>query len=101
VAGCAWTPCDGYGSLLTAASAIDVKDDRWEVFGVFEVARVGDLDDNASLVGYCTAYTFTNPTRAVQPNAIRICQFVILPSFQRQGTMWASLPLSRVRSAHL
>ena len=64
---------------------MDVTDDRWSVFGVFTVASASSCAP-VSFVGYATTYTFTNPTRSTRPDALRLCQLVILPRFQRQGS---------------
>lgn len=75
--------------LIDAASPIDVKDDKWTVFGLFGEGE-GDggdasLHPRLHLIGYTTTYTFINPARAAQPKALRLCQMVIVPQHQRQG----------------
>jgi GNAT superfamily N-acetyltransferase len=72
--------------LAAAASAIDVSDDRWHVFGVFcrKAGAVG-IKKYHQFIGYATGYVFTNPTRMEQPDALRICQFLVSPICQRRG----------------
>lgn len=69
-----------------AADAIDLTDDRWEVFYLFEEKTprevLGEKWRPSALAGYFTAFGFRNPVKGV---SLRICQALILPQFQRQG----------------
>ena len=74
---CLWT---------TAADPIDLTDDRWEVFYLFEEETtrevLGEKWRPAALAGYFTVFGFRNPVKGV---GLRICQALIVPQFQRQG----------------
>lgn len=69
-----------------AADAIDLTDDRWEVFYLFEEETprqvLGEKWKPNALAGYFTVFGFRNPVKGV---SLRICQALILPLFQRQG----------------
>ncbi|CAM9105274.1 unnamed protein product, partial [Discosporangium mesarthrocarpum] len=66
---------------IEAADSIDLSDDRWEIFLIFQEATSEECYD-AALVGYFTVFNFRNPVKGV---SFRICQALILPLFQRQG----------------
>lgn len=72
--------------ICTAADDIDLSDDRWEVFYLFEEETprevLGEKWRPAALAGYFTVFGFRNPVKGV---SLRICQALILPQFQRQG----------------
>lgn len=72
--------------MNTAADSVDLTDDRWEVFYLFqeETARevLGEKWRPEALVGYFTVFGFRNPVKGV---SLRICQALVLPQFQRQG----------------
>ena len=65
--------------FIDGASNIDSEDSRWELLTIWQKSPC------TKLVGYMTLYTFTNPTRLQSPDSIRICQVIILPTFQRRG----------------
>lgn len=83
--------------FIDGASYIDVDDDRWEFFTIFERVKVTGVDDSSKtnghtngsagfyrfhFAGYCTVYRYYAYPEKVRP---RISQFLILPPFQRQG----------------
>ena len=53
------------------------------MFGLFELPR--DTAAPVQLVGYATAYTFTNPFLTGRQKLLRLAQLVVLPAWQRQG----------------
>lgn len=69
-----------------AADPIDLSDDRWEVFYLFEeeTARevLGEKWRPLALAGFMTVFGFRNPVKGV---SLRVCQALIMPEFQRQG----------------
>ena len=82
-----------FSSIWTkAADPIDLTDDRWEVFYLFEEETkrevLGEKWRPAALAGYFTVFGFRNPVKGV---SLRICQALILPHFQRQGEGWIGL----------
>eukprot|EP00752_Nemacystus_decipiens_P005203 g4722.t1 len=75
--------------FIEAADNIDLTDDRWEVFYLFQdeggpATRqvLGEKWRPAALAGYFTVFGFRNPVKGV---SLRICQALTLPQFQRQG----------------
>ncbi|CAM9198976.1 unnamed protein product [Scytosiphon promiscuus] len=72
--------------FIEAADAIDLTDDRWEVFYLFEEETprevLGEKWRPTALVGYFTVFGFRNPVKGV---SLRICQALVLPQFQRQA----------------
>lgn len=67
--------------FIDAASFIEVDDERWEYFTIFERV-VTNGDPQFFFVGYATVYRYyAYPTR-VRP---RISQMFILPNFQKKG----------------
>ncbi|CAM9210043.1 unnamed protein product [Hapterophycus canaliculatus] len=72
--------------FIEAADAIDLTDDRWEVFYLFEEETprqvLGEKWRPAALVGYFTVFGFRNPVKGI---SLRVCQALVLPQFQRQG----------------
>ncbi|CAM9355985.1 unnamed protein product [Ectocarpus fasciculatus] len=72
--------------FIETADAIDLTDDRWEVFYLFQEEPpqgvLGEKWRPAALAGYFTAFGFRNPVKGV---SLRICQALVLPQFQRQG----------------
>ncbi|CAM9207078.1 unnamed protein product [Ectocarpus sp. 6 AP-2014] len=72
--------------FIETADAIDLMDDRWEVFYLFQEEPpqgvLGEKWRPAALAGYFTAFGFRNPVKGV---SLRICQALVLPQFQRQG----------------
>lgn len=80
----------GWG--VTAADSIDLEDDRWEIFYVFEEKTLREVLSEKWLpeafVGYFTVFGFRNPVKGA---SLRICQALILPQFQRQGKVYRVL----------
>lgn len=76
----------------TAADPIDLTDDRWEVFYLFEEESsrevLGEKWRPAAFAGYFTLFGFRNPVKGV---SLRVCQALILPQFQRQGEVIQAL----------
>lgn len=67
---------------VDAASYIDVDDDKWEYFTLFEKQKTGSNEPQYLFVGYCTLYNFYAYPHHCRP---RVSQFLILPPYQRQG----------------
>nr|XP_039264961.1 histone acetyltransferase type B catalytic subunit-like [Styela clava] len=68
--------------FVDAASYIDIDDEKWEYYTIFE-KRSGNCGKCTYLfVGYCTVYNFYAYPEHIRP---RISQFLILPPYQRQG----------------
>lgn len=69
-----------------AADQIDLSDDRWEVFYLFEEETprevLGEKWRPVALAGYFTVFGFRNPVKGI---SWRICQALVLPQYQRQG----------------
>nr|CAG4644809.1 EOG090X06NC [Leptodora kindtii] len=66
---------------VDAASFIDVDDDRWRYFLIFEKIKVDDRTQYA-FCGYSTVYLYYAYPNMTRP---RISQFLVLPPFQRMG----------------
>ena len=69
---------------IDAASYIDIDDDNWRIFLMFEKTG-GPGNSQYSIVGYLTVYqyyAYGRETNRVRP---RISQMLILPPYQRQG----------------
>ncbi|KAH3703489.1 histone acetyltransferase type B catalytic subunit-like [Dreissena polymorpha] len=67
--------------FIDAASYIDVDDDRWSFYLVFEKYK-HDGSVMYATVGYMTVYSYYAYPSRVRP---RISQVLILPPFQKQG----------------
>ncbi|KAI9479665.1 histone acetyltransferase 1 [Coemansia sp. RSA 989] len=67
--------------FIEGAQFIDMGDERWRVFTVFERLDVNGVA-SYSLVGFCTMYRFYHWPDRKRP---RISQFLILPPFQGHG----------------
>ncbi|ESO94305.1 hypothetical protein LOTGIDRAFT_232538 [Lottia gigantea] len=67
--------------FIDAASYIDVDDDRWNYFLVFEKYR-NNGETMYAIAGYMTIYNYYAYPNKTRP---RISQVLILPPFQRQG----------------
>ena len=84
--------------FIDGASNIDSDDSRWECLHIWKRRK-----DRFELIGYMTLFTFTNPTRIECPSAMRICQALIFPPYQRCGhgtslsRASSSRPLARTR----
>jgi hypothetical protein len=59
---------------------VDVREGEWEVLYLF---RQEGGTAAQCFVGYLTIFIFNNPLKG---QGLRICQILILPPFQRQGT---------------
>jgi hypothetical protein len=87
--------------FIEGADAIDVTDPRWIVYIIYE--RLGE-GGRLLPVGFLTLFKFTNPLgrKGVTSTATethRICQALIFPTHQRQGTVmllavWTHVTLS-------
>lgn len=69
-----------------AADPIDLSDDRWEIFYFFEEKErevLGEKWRPSELAGFFTVFGFRNPVKGV---TLRICQALVLPRHQRQGS---------------
>jgi len=66
---------------VDAASFIDVDDDRWRYYLVFEKYQI-DGEDRYAICAYATVYLYYAYPNKTRP---RISQFLTLPSFQRLG----------------
>nr|CAG4651841.1 EOG090X06NC [Triops cancriformis] len=66
---------------VDAASFIDVDDDKWTFFLLFEKYTV-DGENRYAISGYGTVYRYYAYPNRIRP---RISQFLILPPFQRIG----------------
>ncbi|CAE1300785.1 HAT1 [Acanthosepion pharaonis] len=67
--------------FIDAASYIDVDDDRWTFYLLFEKYRINGGFRYAA-VGYMTVYNYYAYPEKIRP---RISQVLILPPFQKQG----------------
>ncbi|XP_065838986.1 histone acetyltransferase type B catalytic subunit-like isoform X2 [Oscarella lobularis] len=66
---------------IDAASYIDVDDEKWRFFFLFEKDLV-DGRTSYSIVAYATVYQYFAYPDKIRP---RISQFLVLPPFQRKG----------------
>lgn len=68
--------------FIDAASYIDVDDEKWEYYTIYE--KVSDCKGKNVyyFVGYCTVYNFYAYPEHCRP---RIAQFLTIPPYQRQG----------------
>ncbi|OWF35869.1 histone acetyltransferase type B catalytic subunit-like [Mizuhopecten yessoensis] len=67
--------------FIDAASYIDVDDDRWMFYLLFERYKVNG-NPMYAIAGYMTAYNYYAYPAKVRP---RISQVLVLPPFQKQG----------------
>ncbi|XP_077993239.1 histone acetyltransferase type B catalytic subunit-like [Glandiceps talaboti] len=67
--------------FIDAVSYIDVDDDRWQFYLLFEKYIV-DGTSQYSIAGYCTVYKYYAYPNKTRP---RVSQMLILPPYQRQG----------------
>ncbi|XP_069120366.1 histone acetyltransferase type B catalytic subunit-like isoform X2 [Argopecten irradians] len=67
--------------FIDAASYIDVDDDRWMFYLLFEKYKV-DGNPAYAIAGYMTVYNYYAYPEKVRP---RISQVLVLPPFQKQG----------------
>eukprot|EP00941_MAST-03F_sp_MAST-3F-sp1_P002174 g2174.t1 len=76
--------------FIDGASNIDLNDDRWEVVTCYRlVSSASTSSSNQEYtyqpVAYCTLFTTTNPLRRDCPKSMKICQMLVMPTFQKQG----------------
>jgi len=69
---------------IDAASFIDIDDDNWRIFLMFEKTG-GPGNSKYSIVGYLTVYQYYAYGRETNMRRPRISQMLILPPHQRQG----------------
>ncbi|XP_070535512.1 histone acetyltransferase type B catalytic subunit-like isoform X2 [Ptychodera flava] len=67
--------------FIDAVSYIDVDDDRWQFYLLFEKFTV-DGAARYSIVGYSTVYKYYAYPNKIRP---RVSQMLVLPPYQRQG----------------
>eukprot|EP00761_Pharyngomonas_kirbyi_P011332 gb/GECH01011357.1/.p1 GENE.gb/GECH01011357.1/~~gb/GECH01011357.1/.p1 ORF type:complete len:402 (+),score=103.67 gb/GECH01011357.1/:1-1206(+) len=68
--------------FIDGACQIEFDDPKWEIFMIFERYSTDTEDVRYGLIGFCTLYPFwAYPNN----NRLRISQFLIVPSFQKQG----------------
>jgi len=67
---------------IDAASYIDIDDDRWMFFTLFEKYKSADGKTRYAFAGYTTVYRYFAYPENQRP---RISQMLILPPFQRKG----------------
>ena len=73
-----------FGSCYLKASFIDMDDDSWRFFLLFEKSgRTGEC--HYAVAGYLTVYQYYAYGREVNMKRPRISQMLILPRYQRQG----------------
>merc|ERR1719495_1071491 len=70
---------------IDAASFIDIEDDAWRIFILFQKTAVEGGEFNYSVAGYMTVYQYYAYDREKRMIRPRIGQMLILPPFQRQG----------------
>jgi len=69
---------------IDAASYIDIDDDSWRIFLMFE--KYGSVGEQRyAIAGYLTVYQYYAYGRDVNMKRPRISQMLILPHYQRQG----------------
>jgi histone acetyltransferase 1 len=72
---------------IDGASPVDLDDHRWFVYTIYQKVPVA-VDSTKcfrKFVGYVTAFQFNNPFRGTRTQALRVCQLLVCPHFQRQG----------------
>ncbi|XP_076164935.1 histone acetyltransferase 1 [Ptiloglossa arizonensis] len=67
---------------IDAANFIDVDDDRWHYFNMFEKYHAADGSVHYGTIGYATVYQYYAYPHHTRP---RIAQVLILPPFQNMG----------------
>merc|ERR1712126_326890 len=70
---------------IDAASFIDIDDDSWRFFLLFERHGKEGGEFNYSIVGYITVYEYYAYGRQTNMKRPRVSQMLILPPYQRQG----------------
>jgi len=69
---------------IDAASFIDIDDDSWRMFLMFEKTG-GPGSERYSIVGYITVYQYYAYGREANKTRPRISQMLVLPPYQRKG----------------
>ena len=69
---------------IDAASFIDIDDDSWRMFLMFE-KEGGPGNETYSIVGYITIYQYYAYSRETNKTRPRISQMLVLPPYQRRG----------------
>ncbi|XP_053984696.1 histone acetyltransferase type B catalytic subunit isoform X1 [Hylaeus volcanicus] len=67
---------------IDAANFIDIDDDRWHYFNMFEKYHTADGSVRYATIGYATVYQYYAYPHHTRP---RIAQVLILPPFQNMG----------------
>ncbi|XP_070162277.1 histone acetyltransferase type B catalytic subunit [Polyergus mexicanus] len=67
---------------IDAALFIDVDDDRWQYFNIFEKYTTSMGISRYTTIGFVTVYRYYAYPQHIRP---RIAQFLILPPFRRMG----------------
>ncbi|KAK1133061.1 hypothetical protein K0M31_014424 [Melipona bicolor] len=67
---------------IDAANFIDIDDDRWHYFNMFEKYQTADGIIRYATIGFATVYQYYAYPRHTRP---RIAQVLILPPFQNMG----------------
>lgn len=67
---------------IDAALFIDIDDDRWQYFNIFEKYTTSVGTSRYATIGFATVYRYYAYPQHIRP---RIAQFLILPPFRRMG----------------
>lgn len=70
---------------IDAASFIDIDDDSWRFFLLFQRSEVPGEGTRYGIVGYITVYEYYAYSRQTNMKRPRISQMLVLPPFQRRG----------------
>jgi len=84
---------------IDAASFIDIDDDSWRFFLLFEKSSAEGGGHKYSVAGYITVYEYYAYGRTKNMKRPRISQMLILPPYQRQG-LGANLLNTLYRNYH-
>jgi len=71
--------------FIDAASYIDIDDDNWRFFLLFEKFNSSSGSSRYAIAGYMTVYEYYAYGREVNKKRPRIAQMLVLPPFQRAG----------------
>lgn len=71
--------------FIDAASYIDIDDDSWRFFLLFEKYNSEDGSPKYGIAGYLTVYEYYAYGRETNKKRPRIAQMLVLPPFQRAG----------------
>jgi len=71
--------------FIDAASYIDIDDDSWRFFLLFEKYNSEDGSSKYGIAGYLTVYEYYAYGRETNKKRPRIAQMIVLPPFQRAG----------------